>query len=63
MENYTVKAREHPGTNSLDLTLPAKITKKYNLSKGDIFKVEVLEENDTLIIKYTLIYQQNKRGD
>lgn len=61
MENYTVKAREHPGTNSLDLTLPAKLTKKYKISKGDIFKIDVLEDKDTFIVKYILIYQQQNR--
>lgn len=60
MENYTVKAREHPGTNSLDLTLPTKLTKKYKISKGDIFKIEVLEDKNQLVVKYILIYQQQK---
>lgn len=61
MENYTVKAREHPGTNSLDLTLPAKITKKYNIDKGDIFRVEVIEDKENLIVKYVLVYQNRKK--
>lgn len=52
-----IKARERHGTSSLDLTLPAKIRKKNNIKKGDVFKVETNEENGNFQIVYTLVYQ------
>lgn len=52
-----IKARERHGTASLDLTLPAKIRKKYNIKKGDVFKVNINEDTGELQLIYTLIYQ------
>lgn len=57
MKNNIVKARERQGTSSLDLTLPADIKKEYNLSKGDVFKVEVKKEDGKLKLIYSLIYK------
>lgn len=59
MENKTVKARERQGSKSLDLTLPTELRKKYDLSKGDIFKITV-EDDDNLKIIYELVYKNKK---
>lgn len=56
MKTYIVKARERQGTSSLDLTLPADIKNEHNLSKGDVFKVEVIEKDDGFQLIYSLIY-------
>jgi len=57
---HVVKARKHYGSNSLDLTLPASICKKYRIFQGDTFAVEVDEEeiqgSFKLVIKYIKIY-------
>lgn len=45
MAKITVKARERQGTNSLDLTLPSRIVKKFSLNKGDIYKVDAIEDD------------------
>ena len=63
MKDYTVKARQRQGTKSIDLTLPADISKEYSISMGDIFKIDPVFENDTLKLEYTLIYQRNKKED
>lgn len=57
MKTYIVKARERQGTSSLDLTLPADIKKEYGLSKGDVFKVEVIKEDNEFKLIYELIYK------
>lgn len=57
MTKQTVKARERHGSNSLDLTLPANIVKNYSLNKGDIFKVELINNDDELKLIYTLVYK------
>ena len=56
MKNYTVKARKRHGSNSIDLTLPAGISKEYSINPGDIFKIIPDMENGTLTLTYKLIY-------
>lgn len=63
MKNYTVKARQRQGTKSIDLTLPADISKEYSITRGDIFKIDPVFENDTLKLEYTLIYQNKTKDD
>lgn len=57
MVNHIIKARNRHGTSSLDLTLPAEISKENNINSGDVFKVEILKENNELKIIYSLIYK------
>lgn len=58
MNNHIVKSRARHGTNSLDLTLPAEIKREYSINSGDLFKISVSKnENEELVIKYTLIYK------
>lgn len=60
MTKPTVRARERHGTTSLDLTLPADIIKQNSLKKGDIYKVETIEENGNLKIVYTLVFRNDE---
>ncbi|WP_409200032.1 hypothetical protein [Methanobrevibacter sp. DSM 116169] len=57
MKNYTIKARERQGTKSMDLTLPVDVIKKYDLKSGDIYKIEINDENNELKITYKLVYK------
>ena len=57
MTKITVKARERQGTNSLDLTLPSRIVKKFSLNKGDIYKVDAIEDDEEFKIVYTLVFK------
>ncbi len=52
----TVRARERQGANSLDLTLPAKVVKKYGVDAGDVFALEVKEVDGRLVVCYTRVY-------
>ncbi len=52
----TVRARERQGANSLDLTLPAKVVKKYGVGPGDVFALEVKELGGQLVVCYTRVY-------
>lgn len=63
MKNYTVKARQRQGTKSIDLTLPADISKEYSISRGDIFKIDPVLDDDTLKLEYTLIYQSKTKKE
>lgn len=59
MAHPTVKAREHHGASSLDLTIPAELKEEYDIAVGDVFQIET-EENDEseLVLKYTRVYEQ-----
>ena len=57
MTKPTIKARERHGSNSLDLTLPSSIIKEFSLNKGDIYKVDAIEENGEFKLVYTLIFK------
>lgn len=59
MTKITVKARERYGTNSLDLTLPSRLVKKHSLNKGDIYKVEAIEDSGEFKIVYTLVFKND----
>lgn len=55
---FNVKARGRHGTASLDLTIPAELKREYEISEGDIFLVEVSEEDgDELKISYKRIHE------
>lgn len=48
MKRLTVKAREHHGSESLDLTVPAKVREKYGIQAGDVFEIEIHEKGGQL---------------
>lgn len=56
MTEDIVKVRGRQGTKSLDITIPAKLSKEFDINAGDLFKVNIINE-DTMIIKYELIYK------
>lgn len=63
MKNYTVKARQRYGSNSIDLTLPASIRKEYSINHGDIFKISPIEKDDVLTLEYRLIYHNEDEDE
>jgi len=56
----TVKSREHHGADSLDLTIPTKIVKEYDINPGDIFEITEYKDDDTLVLKYKRIYEKSE---
>lgn len=57
MTNNIVKVRGRQGTKSLDITIPAKLSEEFNIDAGDLFKVNISKENESIIITYKLIYK------
>lgn len=53
----TVKAREHYGADSLDLTIPTEVVENCDLSPGDIFEVKVEGVEDEVTISYELVHR------
>ena len=56
MTDKIVKVRGRHGTKSLDITIPAELSEKYNINAGDLFKVKIKNDNDLITIEYHLIY-------
>lgn len=59
MSEKFVKVRGRHGTKSLDLTIPAELSAKYDIKPGDLFKVEITNEG-SITIKYQLIYKNKQ---
>ena len=57
MTDNIVKVRGRQGTRSLDITIPAKLSKEFEINAGDLFKVNIISDNDTITIQYELIYK------
>lgn len=56
MEKTTVKARSRQGTNSMDLTIPAKVCNELGISPGDIFELTVNKDKED-ILTYKRVYK------
>lgn len=54
---FTVKARGRHGTESLDLTIPVELKREHGISEGDVFLVDVEEDEEGLRISYKRIHQ------
>lgn len=52
----TVKAREHHGADSLDITIPTELVRELDISAGDIFEVEH-DRDGNIVLKYKRVYQ------
>ncbi len=56
-KKFTVKARAHYGTDSLDLTIPTQVCKENKINEGDIFSLDIINEGKLIILKYTRIFE------
>ena len=57
MTEKIVKVRGRHGTKSLDITIPAELSEKFDINAGDLFKVKVIKDDDLLTINYQLVYK------
>ena len=56
-KKFTVKARAHYGTDSLDLTIPTQVCKENKINEGDVFSLETISEGKLMVLKYTRIFE------
>lgn len=54
---HSVKARGRHGTASLDLTVPAELKRQYGISEGDVFIVDVDNQDGELTISYKRVHR------
>jgi len=57
MMTHTVKAREHYGADSLDLTIPTEIVREYSLSAGDILEVSTEQGEEGPRVCYEVVHK------
>jgi hypothetical protein len=51
-----VKSRFHHGSNSLDLTIPSEVVKDLRIKPGDVFRLIVKTEKNSVILQYERVY-------
>ena len=53
----TLKARDHHGADSLDVTIPVDAVREFSINQGDVFEFEAEEQDGDLILKYRRVYE------
>jgi hypothetical protein len=53
-----LRARKHPGSNSLDLTVPSKICTNYDIQPGDVFEVDAVLDRSEVKLTYKRVYKK-----
>ena len=56
-KKFTVKARAHHGTDSLDITIPTQVCKENKINEGDVFSLEIAGDGKLTVLKYTRIFE------
>ncbi len=56
-KKFTVKARTHHGTDSLDITIPTQVCKENKINEGDVFSLDITGEGKLTVLKYTRIFE------
>ena len=57
MAEKTVKVRGRDGTATMDISIPASVTRDFDIEQGDVFSVETqTDEKDRLTITYTRVF-------
>lgn len=54
----TVRARKRQGSNSLDLTIPSRVCKNYEVKQGDIFEIDALLDKGDIRLTYRRVYRR-----
>ena len=54
----TVRARKRQGSNSLDLTVPSKVSKNYDIRQGDIFEIDAVVDRGDVKLTYRRVYRK-----
>jgi hypothetical protein len=54
----TVRARKRQGSSSLDLTIPSRICKDFEVKHVDIFEIEALLDKGDIRLTYRRVYRK-----
>lgn len=53
----TLKARDHHGADSLDVTIPVDAVREFSINQGDVFELEAEEQDGDLVLRYRRVYE------
>ena len=57
MTKKTVKVRGRTGTATMDITIPAAVSREHGIEQGDVFAIETeTDDEERLVLKYTRVY-------
>lgn len=57
MAKKTVKVRGREGTATMDISIPAAITREHEVERGDVFAIEAdTDDEGRLVLRYTRVY-------
>ncbi|GAB3669967.1 hypothetical protein [Halopiger thermotolerans] len=57
MTKKTVKVRGRTGTATMDITIPAAVSREYDIDQGDVFAIETgTDDEGRLVLEYTRVY-------
>ncbi|MFB6197432.1 MAG: hypothetical protein ABEI52_04070 [Halobacteriaceae archaeon] len=57
MARKTVKARGREGTSTKDLSIPAAVTREYDVQPGDVFTIDAeTDDEGQLVLRYTRVF-------
>jgi hypothetical protein len=57
-ETQIVRARKRQGSNSLDITIPARVTRTHEIKHGDVFEVDALLDRGEVKLVYKRVYKK-----
>ena len=57
-ETQIVRARKRQGSNSLDITIPARVSKTHDIKQGDVFEVDALLDRGEVKLVYRRVYRK-----
>lgn len=57
MPKKTVKVRGRKGSPTMDISIPAAITREYDVDRGDVFTIDTeTDDKGRLVLRYTRVY-------
>jgi hypothetical protein len=57
MAKKTVKVRGRKGTATMDISIPAQITREHEVERGDVFTIDTsMDDEGRLVLQYTRVY-------
>lgn len=59
MAKKTVKVRGREGTATRDISIPAAISREYDLELGDVFAIDTeTDDKGRLVLRYTRVFAE-----
>lgn len=57
-DTQILRARKRQGSNSLELTVPARICRDFDIQHGDVFEISSVQEKGEVKLTYRRVYRK-----